>query len=51
MFRTYPICLSKPAPRPEGLRSIFRRLEQELEQQPRSIRRPLPTAAARPAHA
>lgn len=51
MFRTYPLHTSRPAPRPEGLRAIIRRLEQELEREPRSIRRPLPTAAVRPVHA
>jgi hypothetical protein len=51
MFRTYPLRTSKPASRPEGLRAIFRRLEQELEREPRTIRRPLPTAAVRHAHA
>lgn len=38
MIRTYPICLTGPAPRPEGLRSIIRRLEAEIERQPRTIR-------------
>jgi hypothetical protein len=51
MLRTHPLHPSKPAPRSEGLRAIFRRLEQELEREPRTIRRPLPTAAVRPAHA
>jgi hypothetical protein len=51
MFRTYPLHVSKPAPRPEGLRAILRRLEQELEREPRSIRRPVPAAAVRASHA
>jgi hypothetical protein len=38
MLRTYPLCLTGPAPRPEGLRSIIRRLEAEIERSPRAIR-------------
>lgn len=51
MFRTYPIHSSKTAPRPEGLRDIIRRLERELEHEPRPIRRPTSTAVVRAAHA
>lgn len=51
MFRTYPLHPSKPAPRPEGLRTILRRLEQELEREPRTIRLPARTTVLRPAHA
>jgi hypothetical protein len=51
MFRTYPLHTTKPVPRPEGLRAIIRRLEQELEREPRTIRRVIPTVSVRPAHA
>jgi hypothetical protein len=39
MIRAYPLRpVHHPAPRPEGLRSIIRRLEAEIERQPRVTR-------------
>jgi hypothetical protein len=42
MLRTYPICLAPATCRPEGLRSIIRRLEAEIAQAPRTVQVTLP---------